>query len=48
MTPGPPDDRDGGPPAHVELPEAVPDRIRERILSGRSVQRAGQTSEFGI
>ncbi|MFT4921053.1 MAG: hypothetical protein ACI8XM_000246 [Haloarculaceae archaeon] len=34
---GPPNG--SGPPKHVDLPDSIPDRIRERILSGRTVRR---------
>lgn len=33
---GQPDDREGGPPESLDLPDAIPQRIRERILTGRT------------
>jgi hypothetical protein len=34
----------GGPPDHVDLPDSVPKHVKERIMTGRSIQNDGQTS----
>lgn len=48
MTGESPDDRGGQPDLQDVLPDAVPAHVRERLLSGRSVQASGQTGEGGI
>lgn len=48
---GPPEDGDGqpdggGPPEHVDLPSAVPDRVRQRLLTGTYSARDDETGHI--